>query len=135
MRELFTIMVACRRFSVFLSVILAQAAHAATNDQYLLRLQKVTGCTNGLWDLHGLWPQWGESCPGPAFEESELDAILPDLDKYWPSCQEANEPFWSHEWEPVGLVCRALLCTCMYPFPCIAQRFFSSLLTAHYCFA
>ena len=35
-----------------------------------MRLQNVKGCTDG-WTLHGLWPQWGESCSREKFDYNE----------------------------------------------------------------
>merc|ERR1711935_917719 len=66
-----------------------------------MRMQDVSGCTSG-WGLHGLWPQWAESCTHEKFDISNLDSIKSRLDQEWPSCQGSAESFWSHEWSKHG---------------------------------
>jgi len=71
------------------------------DDCYDLRLQNVAGCTSG-WTLHGLWPQWQESCTSEKFDPSQVSDLQDDLNKYWPSCSGSAESFWSHEWSKHG---------------------------------
>ena len=85
---------------VFLALSLI-AATSASNQQYLMRLQNVKGCTDG-WGLHGLWPQWAESCGGPSFSISKVSSIEDQLNDHWPSCEEKNSDLWSHEWSKHG---------------------------------
>ena len=68
---------------------------------YDMRLQNVQGCTDG-WTLHGLWPQWGESCTQEKFDYSEIQDLADDLKEYWPSCQGSAQDFWEHEWSKHG---------------------------------
>merc|ERR1711935_1083654 len=68
---------------------------------YDMRMQNVEGCTTG-WTLHGLWPQWAESCTHEKFDISQLTDIQDDLNKYWPSCEGSAESFWTHEWGKHG---------------------------------
>eukprot|EP00929_Paragymnodinium_shiwhaense_P071945 TRINITY_DN36536_c0_g1_i1.p1 TRINITY_DN36536_c0_g1~~TRINITY_DN36536_c0_g1_i1.p1 ORF type:complete len:160 (+),score=50.59 TRINITY_DN36536_c0_g1_i1:101-580(+) len=54
--------------------------------------------------IHGLWPQWAESC-GKEFDESAVSSIEGELHKYWKSCPEYGGDdvgFWKHEWEKHG---------------------------------
>merc|ERR1712238_632438 len=54
--------------------------------------------------LHGLWPQWKESCSN-SFDESEVSGVEDQLKEYWLSCPEYggdNNDFWSHEWKKHG---------------------------------
>ena len=64
---------------------------------YDMRLQKVSGCTDG-WTLHGLWPQWAESCSHEKFDYAEIEDLASELKEYWPSCVGSSESFWEHEW-------------------------------------
>jgi len=66
-----------------------------------LRMQNVPGCTSG-WTLHGLWPQWAESCSQEEFDPSKVADLMDQLKKYWPSCSGAAQDFWSHEWKKHG---------------------------------
>lgn len=66
-----------------------------------MRLQNVKGCTDG-WTLHGLWPQWGESCSREKFDYNEISDLADKLNEYWPSCNGSSKDFWSHEWEKHG---------------------------------
>ena len=68
---------------------------------YDMRLQNVKGCTDG-WALHGLWPQWSESCSREKFDYNEISDLADELKKYWPSCRGSSEEFWGHEWEKHG---------------------------------
>merc|ERR1711865_777863 len=65
------------------------------------RLQNVQGCTTG-WGIHGLWPQWQESCSQTPFDKSQVADIMDDLNTHWPSCQGSAEQFWDHEWKKHG---------------------------------
>lgn len=55
--------------------------------------------------VHGLWPQWAEWCPGPAFNATALAPLLPDLRTNWPSCEGDHNgtAFWEHEWRKHGV--------------------------------
>ena len=48
---------------------------------YDMRLQNVKGCTDG-WALHGLWPQWSESCSREKFDYNEISDLADELKKY-----------------------------------------------------
>merc|ERR1711934_312075 len=66
-----------------------------------MRMQNVPGCTEG-WTLHGLWPQWAESCTSEKFDPSQISDLMDDLKQNWPSCEGSAESFWSHEWGKHG---------------------------------
>jgi len=69
---------------------------------YELRFQRCKG--SKAWTLHGLWPEWGNYCEGPAFDASRLPNMS-KMDEAWPSCPEYGESnvlFWTHEWEKHG---------------------------------
>merc|ERR1712195_88840 len=68
---------------------------------YDMRMQNVQGCTSG-WGLHGLWPQWAETCTQEAVDKSQLSSIADQLNKNWPSCEGSAQSFWSHEWKKHG---------------------------------
>merc|ERR1711934_412048 len=72
---------------------------------YDLRMQNVPGCTQG-WTLHGLWPQWAESCSSEQFDPSQVASIVDDLNANWPSCSGSAQSFWSHEWGKHGTCSR-----------------------------
>ena len=59
---------------------------------------------SGQHTIHGLWPQWGESCAGEPFDLSALSPILTEMRHDWPSCDGPDTPeqFWQHEWEKHG---------------------------------
>ena len=76
---------------------------SSSEDYYLLSLQKCN--TSSPWTIHGLWPQWNDCCPGPAFNYSELGSMVSEMNKYWPSCpqySDTNSQLWSHEWSKHG---------------------------------
>lgn len=55
----------------------------------------------------GLWPEnndgsWPCNCPGPAFNETALEPIAEDLNKFWPSLSGPSPTFWAHEWTTHG---------------------------------
>ena len=54
--------------------------------------------------IHGLWPQWAESCGGEPFDVNQLAPILDEMTTDWPSCEgsDTSEEFWQHEWEKHG---------------------------------
>merc|ERR1711939_856235 len=68
---------------------------------YDMRMQNVQGCTSG-WTLHGLWPQWAESCTSEKFDPKQVSSIRSELEWYWPSCEGSDESFWLHEWGKRG---------------------------------
>ena len=68
---------------------------------YDLRMQNQPDCTHG-WTLHGLWPQWAETCTEEKFDKSQVSSILDRLNSGWPSCQGPADEFWSHEWSKHG---------------------------------
>lgn len=57
------------------------------------------------WTIHGLWPDPHNFCGEEEFDMAQLDSILPEMKKHWPSCPEfhssVNE-FWGHEWSKHG---------------------------------
>merc|ERR1712146_838556 len=57
---------------------------------YDLRMQNQPDCTHG-WTLHGLWPQWAETCTEEKFDKSQVSSILDRLNSGWPSCQGPAE--------------------------------------------
>lgn len=79
-------------------------AQASSNDNfYDLALQKCN--SSAPWTLHGLWPQWGTCCQGPPYNQSAMQPIIHEMNKYWPSCPQydtTNEQLWSHEWQKHG---------------------------------
>lgn len=58
----------------------------------------------GRHTIHGLWPQWANNCPGPAFNIRALSSLTNKLNNDWPSCvgTGGNVAFWQHEWEKHG---------------------------------
>lgn len=64
------------------------------------------------YSIHGLWPQYNEHsypsfCKKVNFDISQLNDILPELEKYWysnigDSGIEFDEKFWKHEYEKHG---------------------------------
>lgn len=106
---------------------------------YVFQLQQCYD--NDRVTIHGLWPEWDQWCDGPNFNPSLLASIQPQLDKWWPSCDDNSTSFHAHEWEKHGtcsgmseldyfntaLQLRSLytpnLTTCLWannisPFPC-----------------
>ena len=73
---------------------------------YQLRLQKVSGCTNGAYKIHGLWPQWASKCyssPAKIVSNEFSRSLLAKMKKNWPTCKPwGNEGFWTHEWNKHG---------------------------------
>ena len=73
---------------------------------YQLRLQKVSGCTNGAYKIHGLWPQWASKCyssPAKIVSNEFSRTLLAEMKKNWPTCKPwGNEGFWTHEWNKHG---------------------------------
>eukprot|EP00037_Helgoeca_nana_P032001 m.411650 g.411650 ORF g.411650 m.411650 type:complete len:156 (-) comp28710_c0_seq1:255-722(-) len=82
----------------------------APSNTYLMRLQCCGTiapggkCTKAKHDLHGLWPNWAQSCTGPAFSEALIKDLIPQMNLYWPSCVggNGNIAFWTHEWTKHG---------------------------------
>eukprot|EP00310_Coccolithus_braarudii_P009686 CAMPEP_0183360750 /NCGR_PEP_ID=MMETSP0164_2-20130417/56052_1 /TAXON_ID=221442 /ORGANISM="Coccolithus pelagicus ssp braarudi, Strain PLY182g" /LENGTH=156 /DNA_ID=CAMNT_0025535175 /DNA_START=131 /DNA_END=601 /DNA_ORIENTATION=- len=108
-RELFNRVLKGRVASVAQAEVAVDAASAQVavenfpyphSNTYDMRLQQC----NGQMTIHGLWPQWADSCGGPAFDESQISSILSQMQTDWPSCvgSSSNEQFWSHEWEKHG---------------------------------
>ena len=52
--------------------------------------------------LHGLWPQWAESCSHEKFDYRQIQDLADELKEYWPSCQGSAQDFWEHEWSKHG---------------------------------
>ncbi|KAF8072919.1 hypothetical protein HT031_000579 [Scenedesmus sp. PABB004] len=58
--------------------------------------------------VHGFWPQrrdgtWPEFCdPDSTLEERDIDDLLPELERVWPSWSSDDESFWNHEWTRHG---------------------------------
>lgn len=58
--------------------------------------------------VHGLWPQrrdgtWPEFCDSSSqLDMDEIEDLLPDLEKAWPSWSSDDETFWNHEWTRHG---------------------------------
>ena len=78
---------------------------ALIDNTLTLALQKCDDTSD--WTLHGLWPNWGNpnGCPGPDFDESKVQDLLPTMETEWLSCpghHSSNEDFWSHEWSKHG---------------------------------
>eukprot|EP01104_Vermistella_antarctica_P000648 TRINITY_DN10795_c0_g1_i1.p3 TRINITY_DN10795_c0_g1~~TRINITY_DN10795_c0_g1_i1.p3 ORF type:complete len:246 (-),score=31.53 TRINITY_DN10795_c0_g1_i1:983-1720(-) len=70
-------------------------------NYYLLSLQQCN--ETAPYTLHGLWPQWGNTCNGPPFSYSDLSPIINEMDAWWPSCYGENDSdFWDHEWGKHG---------------------------------
>lgn len=77
---------------------------------YLVQQWPATACKNCSFEfftMHGNWPTNNDGsypcdCSSEPFDESKVTSIMDMMDKYWPSYQEANEGFWSHEWSKHG---------------------------------
>ncbi|KAF4337925.1 ribonuclease Trv [Fusarium beomiforme] len=67
------------------------------------------------WTIHGFWPDgcnggFIESCdPDRAYDsiqqilsDAGADALLDDMNTYWPSDEGPNDRFWDHEWAVHG---------------------------------
>eukprot|EP00297_Palpitomonas_bilix_P018876 CAMPEP_0113880166 /NCGR_PEP_ID=MMETSP0780_2-20120614/7635_1 /TAXON_ID=652834 /ORGANISM="Palpitomonas bilix" /LENGTH=153 /DNA_ID=CAMNT_0000866813 /DNA_START=26 /DNA_END=487 /DNA_ORIENTATION=- /assembly_acc=CAM_ASM_000599 len=71
------------------------------SNTYLMRLQKCD--SSSPWTLHGLWPQWDDTCSGPSFSLDAISDLESTMDSEWPSCyNDDNQSFWSHEWTKHG---------------------------------
>ena len=55
------------------------------------------------WTIHGLWPSGAGFCSGESFSLEQIEALIPSLTMFWPSCYNMpNEKFWEHEWDKHG---------------------------------
>jgi ribonuclease I len=76
------------------------------SDCYQLRLQKVEGCTNGDYTIHGLWPQRKNNCKHHRGISKSCKPLQKELDKHWYTCKSyqgwTNEKFRLHEWNKHG---------------------------------
>eukprot|EP00461_Guttulinopsis_vulgaris_P000344 UN00344 len=72
------------------------------NTDSVLSLQRCKGSST--WTLHGVWPQFGQTCTKEKFDVKQVAPIRSELDKYWMSCPgyTDNVSFWTHEWEKHG---------------------------------
>ena len=74
----------------------------------LLAVQKCDSGSN--WTIHGMWPQVNshdykpcEDCSNVPFSLSAISDLMPDVDKYWPSCRhDTEQEFLQHEWSKHG---------------------------------
>ncbi len=78
---------------------------AACTRETVLAVQQCT--SDSPYTIHGLWPQynssdWPSYCTNNTFNITKLNNIMDQLDKWWPSCEQNNTSFWSHEWEKHG---------------------------------
>lgn len=84
----------------------AEVCNYPGGDCYELRMQKCKeGSTTETFTLHGLWPQWGNTCGGAAFDMDLLAPIMSEMEAKWMSCPEDgghNAKFWAHEWTKHG---------------------------------
>lgn len=66
------------------------------NSSYTLRLQS---CHDGdPLTIHGFWPETKEWCRGAAFDPGLIHSLQPDLNTWWPSCEDNTTLFHEHEW-------------------------------------
>lgn len=91
----------------FLSAALGAESFSANvtagDSTWVLAVQTCSGAT--VHTLHGLWPNFGESCGGEAFSEDAVASIRDQMDTYWLSCPgfgNSNVQFWTHEWSKHG---------------------------------
>ncbi|XP_077568563.1 ribonuclease T2 isoform X2 [Stigmatopora nigra] len=55
------------------------------------------------WTLHGFWPDVGNMCNNTwNFNSTEIEDLLPDMQKSWPDLLKASSAFWKHEWSKHG---------------------------------
>lgn len=90
-------------FLLLASILIVASASSSDLNYYDYALQKCS--SSSPWTIHGLWPQWGVCCSGPAFSMSAISSIEDQMNKYWPSCPQygtSNEELWSHEWQKHG---------------------------------
>jgi hypothetical protein len=79
--------------------------------------------------VHGLWPQrrdgtWPEFCDSSSeLDVDEIEDLLPDLEKAWPSWSSDDETFWNHEWTRHG--------TCAEGIVGHQHAFFQTVLRLH----
>jgi ribonuclease I len=68
----------------------------AGNNTYVLEMETC----HGKHTLHGLWPEWGQWCPGPGFDPNAMPDLQAQLDIWWPACAGTmnNTEFHAHEW-------------------------------------
>jgi hypothetical protein len=65
--------------------------------------------------VHGLWPQrrdgtWPEFCDSSSeLDVDEIEDLLPELEKAWPSWSSYDETFWNHEWTRHGTCAEGVL--------------------------
>ncbi|CAK9323038.1 unnamed protein product [Citrullus colocynthis] len=61
-----------------------------------------------LFTVHGLWPSnftnpYLPCPPGVTFDQSQVTALVPQLETYWPDLLDGNDQkLWKHEWEKHG---------------------------------
>jgi ribonuclease T2 len=79
--------------------------------------------------VHGLWPQrrdgtWPEFCDSSSeLDVDEIEDLLPELEKAWPSWSSDDETFWGHEWTRHG--------TCAEGIVGRQHAFFQTVLRLH----
>ena len=74
----------------------------------LLAVQKCDSDSD--WTIHGMWPQVNshdykpcEDCSTVPFSLSAISDLMPDINKYWPSCRhDSEQKFLQHEWSKHG---------------------------------
>ena len=80
---------------------------------YMLHVQQwppAFGKSEMFTTMHGMWPSrtgadedsYPCTCTDEAFDPSELTSLSAEMDKYWPSLEGSNTPFWTHEWTKHG---------------------------------
>lgn len=91
---------------------------------YLEQQWPATSCKNctenTYFTMHGLWPTNNDgsypcNCESTPFDPSAVASIRTSLDTYWPSFQEDDQSFWTHEWSKHG-TCSAPLYTSQLEF-------------------
>lgn len=74
-------------------------------DFYYLALLKNKHIPSG-YQIHGLWPNYKNGYPSYCnklhFDMKQLEPIMDELNKYWPSRDGNNQKFYFHEYEKHG---------------------------------
>ncbi|WIA09049.1 hypothetical protein OEZ85_008463 [Tetradesmus obliquus] len=132
---------------ILLGAVLAASATSQVEDNskvdfdyfYLVRQWPATFCNDHFcthrppkkyaFTVHGLWPQrrdgtWPQFCDSSSeLDMDEIEDLLPELEKVWPSWSSDDETFWNHEWTRHG--------TCAEGVVGQQHAFFKAVLSLH----
>ena len=100
------------------ATVVAHSSHGGCDTQsksfdYMLHVQQWPEYARkdiDFFTMHGMWPSRTGSdessypctCTSEPFDPSKLKSLQSDMDKYWPSLEGSNNPFWTHEWTKHG---------------------------------